>query len=238
MTRPPLFMCFSAACVVARTPRRLMLITRSISSCVASSNGFGMAVPALFTSTSSRPKVVTVLSTALLTASTSAASAWIARAFPPLRSIALTTAEAALTSFAYVMATLAPSLASLFAIAAPMPREPPVTSATFSDNVDMSSPMVSYVRFSASLVQSSAMLMCLHCKQIWHDEEYRLFRIGIRGGREEACFAHGLEVDNKRENRYSLHRIYSIRGMEVRVDKFDAMQMFVRLGLRPPEIVL
>jgi len=41
--------------------------------------------------------------------------------FPPLSSIALTTAEAALASFAYVMATLAPSAARRFAIAAPMP---------------------------------------------------------------------------------------------------------------------
>src|SRR5208282_2005779 len=113
------------------------LITRSISSSVVSSNGFGMAVPALFTSTSSRPKVATVFSTARLTASTSAASAWIATAFPPSRSIALTTAEAALASFAYVKATLAPSAARRFAIAAPMPREPPVTSATFSVNLDM-----------------------------------------------------------------------------------------------------
>src|SRR5580692_11383283 len=222
MIRPPLFKCFNAACVVASMPRTLMFITRSISSSVVSSNVFGMAVPALFTRTSSRPKVATVFSTALLTASTSAASAWIARAFPPLRSIALTTAEAALTSFAYVMATLAPSSASRFAIAAPMPREPPVTSATFSVNVDMSSPMVSYARFSASLVQSSAMLMCLHCKQIWHDEEYRLFRIGIRGGGRKLVFAHGLEVDNKGENRYSLHRIYSIEEWRLGMDKFDA----------------
>jgi hypothetical protein len=69
MMRPPLFMCFSAACVVANTPRMLMSITRSISSSVVSSNVFGMAVPALFTSTSSRPKVATVFSTAPLTAS-------------------------------------------------------------------------------------------------------------------------------------------------------------------------
>ena len=53
MMRPPLFMCFSAACVAMNTPRTLMSITRSISSSVVSSNGFGMAVPALFTSTSS-----------------------------------------------------------------------------------------------------------------------------------------------------------------------------------------
>jgi hypothetical protein len=38
--------------------------------------------------------------------------------------------EAALPSFAYVMATAAPSAASRFAIAAPIPLEPPVTSAT------------------------------------------------------------------------------------------------------------
>src|SRR5437899_1560005 len=41
------------------------------------------------------------------------------------------TAEAALASFAYVMATLAPSAARRLAIAAPMPREPPVMSAIF-----------------------------------------------------------------------------------------------------------
>src|SRR6058998_1070896 len=98
MMRPPGFMCLSAACVATSVPRTLMSITRSISSSVVSSKVFGMAVPALFTSTSSRPKVATVFSTASLTASTSAASAWIATAFPPLSSIALTTAEAALAS--------------------------------------------------------------------------------------------------------------------------------------------
>src|ERR1700722_17742656 len=37
------------------------------------------------------------------------------------------------------MATFAPSAASRFAIAAPMPREPPVTRATFLDNLDTNS---------------------------------------------------------------------------------------------------
>src|SRR5439155_718036 len=32
MTRPPLFMCFSAACVAMKTPRTLMSSTRSIAS--------------------------------------------------------------------------------------------------------------------------------------------------------------------------------------------------------------
>jgi LysR substrate binding domain len=107
-----------------------------------------MPVPALFTSTSSRPNVVMVCSTAPLTASVSAASAWIATAFPPSRSIALTTAAAALASFTYVMATLAPSATGRFAIAAPMPREPPVTSATFSLNLDMGSPLLFCERFT------------------------------------------------------------------------------------------
>src|SRR5580698_10743427 len=51
-------------------------------------------------STSSPPNAATVFSTALLTAWTSVASAWIATAVPPSRSIALTTAEAPLASFA------------------------------------------------------------------------------------------------------------------------------------------
>src|SRR5580692_520986 len=58
----------------------------------------------------------------------------IAIALWPARSIALTTAEAALASFAYVMATLAPSAARRLATAAPMPREPPVMSAIFPSN--------------------------------------------------------------------------------------------------------
>ena len=52
------FMCLSAACVATSVPRTLMSITRSISSSVVSSKVFGMAVPALFTRTSSRPKVL------------------------------------------------------------------------------------------------------------------------------------------------------------------------------------
>src|ERR1700732_3525289 len=61
----------------------------------------------------------------------------MAIAFPPVPSIALTTDEAAPASFAYVIATLAPSAARRFAMAAPIPREPPVTSATFLVNLDI-----------------------------------------------------------------------------------------------------
>src|SRR6267143_4007699 len=52
-------------------------------------------------------------------------------ALPPARSISVTTDAAASAPFVYVMATLAPSAARRLAMAAPMPREPPVTSAIF-----------------------------------------------------------------------------------------------------------
>src|SRR6266481_1289259 len=103
MMRPPLFMCFRAACVATKVPRTLMSIRRSNSSSVVSSNVFGTAVPALFTRTSSRPNVATVFSTE----------------------------AAASAPFVYVMATFAPSAARRLAIAAPMPRDPPVMSAIF-----------------------------------------------------------------------------------------------------------
>src|ERR1700731_2516548 len=79
-------------------------------------------------------------------------------AFPPPSSIALTTAEAALASFAYVMATLAPSAARRFAIAAPMPREPPVTSATFFSSLDIKSPLLSGERFTIPLIRMDTAL--------------------------------------------------------------------------------
>src|SRR5260370_38203413 len=56
-------------------------------------------------------------------------------AFPPARAIALTTAADASTPFGYVMANFAPSAARRLAIAAPMPREPPVMSAIFPSNL-------------------------------------------------------------------------------------------------------
>src|SRR6267378_2224802 len=59
MIRPPVFRCLSAACVATKTPRTSTAKTRSKSARVVSSTFIGMTVPALFTSTSSRPSVVT-----------------------------------------------------------------------------------------------------------------------------------------------------------------------------------
>src|ERR1700750_1726011 len=55
----------------------------------------------------------------------------MAIAFPPSRSISLPTPAAESAPFEYVIATVAPSAAKRLAMAAPMPREPPVTSAIF-----------------------------------------------------------------------------------------------------------
>src|SRR6185437_6748468 len=55
----------------------------------------------------------------------------MAIAFPPSPSISLTTDAAASAPFVYVMATFAPSAARRLAIAAPIPRDPPVMSAIF-----------------------------------------------------------------------------------------------------------
>src|SRR5207253_9399271 len=76
------------------------------------------------------PNVPMVFATASRTASVSAASALIASAFPPAASIERTTSLALPGDALYVRATAAPSVASRLAIAAPMLREPPVTSAT------------------------------------------------------------------------------------------------------------
>jgi hypothetical protein len=54
--------------------------------------------------------------------------------------MAFTTDAAASAPFEYVIATLAPSAARRFAIAAPMPREPPVMSSPGTEKAVMGSP--------------------------------------------------------------------------------------------------
>src|SRR6516165_3069630 len=89
-----------------------------------------MKTPALLTRMSSRPSSCTVCSTAATTAPGSALSAWMTSTRAPSASICLATACALSAAVTYVNATAAPSRASCWAIAAPIPRLPPVTSAT------------------------------------------------------------------------------------------------------------
>src|SRR6266404_2893745 len=71
----------------------------------------------------------------------------MAIAFPPGRSISLTTEAAASAPLVYVIATLAPSAASRLAIAAPIPREPPVTIATLPANFCLLLLLICFVLF-------------------------------------------------------------------------------------------
>ena len=99
MTRPPLFMCFSAACVAAHAAdvdvdHAIHLFQRRLLERFW--NGRAGVVHQHIKPAEGRNR----LFDRALTASTSAASAWIAIAFPPARSISLTTDAAALVSFA------------------------------------------------------------------------------------------------------------------------------------------
>ena len=93
--------------------------------------------PALLTRISRRLNSAAVFSTAAVTAPELALSAWIARPRRPSFSISATTALALSGELTYVMATSAPSAARRLAMAAPMPRLPPVTRATLPWSVDM-----------------------------------------------------------------------------------------------------
>lgn len=84
---------------------------------------------------SSRPNFFTVSATAFFTALASALSARIARAFPPPDTMSRTTSSAFDFALEYVIATAAPSTANRFAIAAPIPHDPPVTRATLPASV-------------------------------------------------------------------------------------------------------
>src|SRR6266404_2302065 len=130
MMRPPSRICRAASCVATNKPRTLTAINFSKSSSENCSIGARARTPALFTRISMPPNVPTVFATARRTASVSAASALIASAFPPAASIERTTSLALSGDALYVRATDAPSAESRLAMAAPMLREPPVTSAT------------------------------------------------------------------------------------------------------------
>src|SRR3954469_1687842 len=142
ITRPPSPRTPAAAWVAANTPRTFTASTRSTSSSAVSLKAPTKPTPALFTSTSSRPNSATVAETADDTAAASAESAWIASARRPRFLICSTTSAARAALCWYVSATSAPSSASRSAVAAPMPRLPPVTNATLPSRVIPGSPSI------------------------------------------------------------------------------------------------
>src|SRR3954471_25089843 len=111
----------SARRVQWKAPFKLTSTTRSHSSADMRIARPSSRTPALLTSTSTGPKRSRTSSNALPTCSASATSALTSELLPLRESVA----------------TLKPSSRSLPAIAAPMPREPPVTSAQPPSGADM-----------------------------------------------------------------------------------------------------
>src|SRR6266702_3705652 len=112
----------STALQACSTPYRLIAIARSQSAGSESTNGLALSQPALLTSTSIRPNCSATRLDIAWTPWRSVTSARIATA--PGSSSAVVVALASSTS---VTTTLAPSAASFWAIALPMPCPPPVT---------------------------------------------------------------------------------------------------------------
>jgi hypothetical protein len=127
-------MCGSAARVSRNGAVRLTRMTRSHSaSDTSAAADIPSMMPALFTSTSSPPKVSTAAATTCSTTAGSLRSPVTATAVPPAASISATTALAvsALTS---ATTTLAPSPANRSAAARPMPEPAPVTTTLLFSN--------------------------------------------------------------------------------------------------------
>src|SRR5256885_8366482 len=119
----------SARRVARKAPERLVASTCSHSSSSSCIERPSARTPALFTSTSTGPKRCSSSAKSSLTASGSATSPRTDSAWPPAASISETTPAAPSSSVRKFTPTGQPSAASMRAIAAPIPREAPVTSA-------------------------------------------------------------------------------------------------------------
>ena len=129
----------AAARDVLKLPLRCTSMTASQSASVILWKMASRRIPALFTTTSMRPKQSIACSTILCAASKSATLSKFASASPPPSRIALTVASAGVRSSPSPEAvppgsftiTFAPCAPSILAISAPTPRPAPVTRAAF-----------------------------------------------------------------------------------------------------------
>src|SRR5262249_40574432 len=130
--------CFIIARVTARVsakaPRRLASSWRSQSWSLIRITRPSIAIPALFTRTSIRPWSAITFSTAWLAAELSATSNRIALPLAPAPATSCSVSSAAAWLDAYPMTPAAPRSRTAGARARPMPREPPVISATLPPN--------------------------------------------------------------------------------------------------------
>jgi hypothetical protein len=117
--------------VTLKVPTRLLRITASKPFGLIAAAGLGNCPPALFTSTSMRPKRPCTASTKAPTFSASRMSHVSANTSPPRRRASSTTSASG-SGRRPQIATRAPSSSSSSTTARPMPVPPPVTSATRS----------------------------------------------------------------------------------------------------------
>ena len=146
LPEPCLSMCRPACCIRRKTLVRFTSITASQSSSEYSAAGARRIMPALLTRISIAPKCPTVSSTSRAQTSGKPTSPTSATAFAPAASILCCVALGA--ALEPCTATLAPACASATAMAAPSPRDEPVTRAVLPLRLNLSSIDFSFLRFS------------------------------------------------------------------------------------------
>ena len=104
-------------------------------------------MPALLTKMSTEPNCSFTAFIISETAASSATSHCIATASPPCSLMRDSVSSAAAALPAYITATFAPSAARATAIARPIPREPPVTTAVLSVKSILSNPLEKFKCF-------------------------------------------------------------------------------------------
>jgi hypothetical protein len=129
--RPPSRIRRAASCMVKNALLVLAAKIASKSSSEHSTSGLTIASAALAKTMSSGPSALSASSKRRSTSVGSPRSACTAMAVPPSPVISATTASASVFRLRYPIATAAPRDARPLAIALPIPREPPVTSAAF-----------------------------------------------------------------------------------------------------------
>ncbi len=127
-------MCLAAAWLTRNAPLRPMFTVVSHAASGSASSFPGTIFIALFTTMSMRPRSMMIVSTSRWMSADLATSATTGRLLLPsaAASLAVASAVAGSTSFT---TTWAPSRAYASTISRPMPRPPPVTSATLSFNL-------------------------------------------------------------------------------------------------------
>src|SRR5436190_7951187 len=140
MMRPASF-AFMSARIAARqqwnVPLRFTSSARFQSASFAPSTSVLTAMPALLTRMCSPPSAAMISLKAASTAAESATSKRFVTAAPPAAATAAAASLAAASFAVKLMTTLAPARPSATAIARPMPRDPPVTTATRPESSPM-----------------------------------------------------------------------------------------------------